>query len=89
MKSVIFDALYEHIDPNQDGNCDWCKLMDTVVKNDELITKKISDDKELLQLYNELKNALDGVAAEETEAYFVRGFSLGLRFGEEAARILK
>lgn len=89
MKSVIFDALCEYTSANMEENCRWCKLIDTAAKNDELITNKISGDEELLRLFVELKNSLDGVNAEETEAYFLKGFSLGLLFGEEAAKIIK
>ena len=59
----------------------YSQLMDKVCQIDNKLTEKLKDDKEMIELYRQFKDAMDETACEECETFYKEGFRFGVLLG--------
>ena len=52
-------------------------VLSAIIKNEELLFKKLSKKPKILKIYKKLENAIDELTLIENERYYIEGFRFG------------
>lgn len=62
---------------------EYFEVLDELIKYDNLLIEKLSQTKEVLNLFEDFKNCREKLTAIDVECNYRDGFKFGLQLGEE------